>query len=107
MPVIFFHRTRESTEHTVLTHIGVWVKTKINKPQFVKDCMATDWHPQTNTLTKKETAQCLSLKSAGTFLDVVGSNPAQVSLSLLNPLLTTTITLLLPVNLLRFQSIPI
>ena len=30
MPVIFFHRTRESTEYTVLTHIGVWVKTKIN-----------------------------------------------------------------------------
>ena len=26
MPVIFFHRTLESTEFTVLTHIGVWVK---------------------------------------------------------------------------------
>ena len=30
MPVIFFHRTRKSTEYTVLKHIGVWVKTKIN-----------------------------------------------------------------------------
>ena len=30
MPVLFFHRTQESTEYTVLTHIGVWVKTKIN-----------------------------------------------------------------------------
>ena len=29
MPVIFFHRTWESNEYTVLTHIGVWVKTKI------------------------------------------------------------------------------
>ena len=35
MPVIFFHRTRESTEYTVRTHIGVWVKTKINKNTFV------------------------------------------------------------------------
>ena len=31
MPVMFFHRTRESTEYTVLTHIGVWVKNKINR----------------------------------------------------------------------------
>ena len=30
MPVRFFHRTQESTEYTVLTHIVVWVKTKIN-----------------------------------------------------------------------------
>ena len=30
MPVIFFHRTQESTVYTVLTHIGVWVKTKVN-----------------------------------------------------------------------------
>ena len=30
MPVIFVHRTRESTEYTVLTHIGVWVKPLIN-----------------------------------------------------------------------------
>ena len=28
--MIFFHRNRESTEYTVLTHIGLWVKTKIN-----------------------------------------------------------------------------
>ena len=25
MPVIFVHRSRDSTEYTVLTHIGVWV----------------------------------------------------------------------------------
>ena len=30
MPVKFFHKTWESTEYTVLTHIGVWVKTQIN-----------------------------------------------------------------------------
>ena len=30
MPVIFFHRTQESTEYTVLTDIGVWVITKSN-----------------------------------------------------------------------------
>ena len=30
MPVIVFHMTRESTEYTVLTHIRVWVKTKVN-----------------------------------------------------------------------------
>ena len=30
MPVMFFHSTRENTEYTVLTHIGVWVKNKIN-----------------------------------------------------------------------------
>ena len=29
MPVIFVHRTRVSTEYTLLTHIGVWVKNKI------------------------------------------------------------------------------
>jgi hypothetical protein len=28
MPVIFFHRIRETTEYTVLTHIGVWVKNQ-------------------------------------------------------------------------------
>ena len=28
MPVIFFHSTWVSTEYTVLTHIGVWVKSK-------------------------------------------------------------------------------
>ena len=27
MPMIFFHRTRESTEYTVLTHIGVLANT--------------------------------------------------------------------------------
>ena len=27
--VLFYHRTQESTEYTVLTHIRVWVKTKI------------------------------------------------------------------------------
>ena len=36
MPVIFFHRTWESTEYTVLTHIGVWEKTKIN---MVTECL--------------------------------------------------------------------
>ena len=30
MLVIFYHMTQESTEYTVLTYIGVWVKTKIN-----------------------------------------------------------------------------
>ena len=25
MPVIFFYRTQESTEYTVLAHIGVWL----------------------------------------------------------------------------------
>ena len=34
MPVIFFHRTGESTEYTVPTHIGVWVKTKISMLSF-------------------------------------------------------------------------
>ena len=29
MPVIFFHRTCESTEYTVVTHIGVWDKPKL------------------------------------------------------------------------------
>ena len=28
MPVFFSHRARESTEYTVLTHIGVWIKPK-------------------------------------------------------------------------------
>ena len=38
MPVIFIlHRTRESTEYTVLTHIGVtvWDKTKTNNREVL------------------------------------------------------------------------
>ena len=30
MPVIFFTELGERTEYTVLTHIGVWVKTKFS-----------------------------------------------------------------------------
>ena len=40
MPVIFFHRTRESTEYTVLTHIGVWVKNQ-KLVFFVPDANST------------------------------------------------------------------
>ena len=38
--IYVLHRTRENTGYTVLTHIGVWVKTKINMDMF---CLGIDY----------------------------------------------------------------